>query len=610
MDALARRRPRWAPLAVSLTLLVGLGAFGLSLVRSSTATAEEALADGAMDKQRTVAALTDQYLQLAAKEAFDAIGDQPVALTPGDPSDEAVLHTLLAKQGGFFGHGAVLSDLDGQPLSVVGEVPPFDDPGYVPMHRSLARQQPGVSSLMWADDVPVVAIGVPVLRDGAPAAVLVAYFRADTSMLQRYSETLGSGTAGVGMVVDGSGTIVAARRPELVGTPLQTVRALQGDDTAGHAVVEREGDDLAVTWASIPTGGWTLVEEEPAAAFYASVRGQSVTAQLALLAVLVLAGVVATVLNHRTTRVRRRGAQRAEALVRDAHDVITIIDRGGTTTYASPAVTQVLGYDAADFAGRRALDLVHPDDRARVNAAVVATSGRPGDRQRLQARVARADGSYCPCELVVSDQSADRSIRGTIVSMRDVTELVALHDRLSYQALHDPVTELPNRIQLERRLTDAMAASGPDAHAGVLFLDLDGFKAVNDELGHGAGDELLVRVADRLRTCVREGDTVARFGGDEFVILVRDAHADRLATEVASRVLERLGQPFTVGGHTVEVGVSIGIALAGADQSADTVLREADAAMYLAKDHGRCRYEFPSAGLSDAGPLGRVRDTA
>ncbi len=597
------RRTRWTPLVVSLTLLLGLGAFGLTLVRSSNAAAEEALGDGAVDKQRTVAALTDQYLQLAAKEAFDLDAGQALDLVPGSAADREALAQLLAKRGGFFDQGAVLTDLRGEALSGTGEVPPITDPGYAPLEAALLRGEPGVSSLMWLDDVPVVAVGVPVLRDDTPAALLIAAFRADTSMLQRYSEKLGTGSDGIGMVVDGEGTIVAARHADLVGTPLpeSPAGASRAAGTSGHEVFERDGTEMVATWAPIETGGWTLVEEAPAATFYASVRSQSNTAQLALLGLLVGAALSAALLNHRTNRARRRGEQRAEALVRDAHDVITIVS-DGTVTFASPATSRVLGYDPEDFVGRPALALVHPDDLDRVNEAVSEAAGSPGARQRIQARVRRADGQYCSCELVISNQRDDRSIAGTIVSMRDISELVALHDRLSHQALHDPLTELPNRTQLERRMNEALASCGEGTRRiGVLFLDLDGFKAVNDELGHDRGDELLVQVAGRLQTCVREGDTVARLGGDEFVIVLNSDEAELDAARVASRVLDVLASTFQVGGHSVRVGASIGISIGGAGREPDTLLREADAAMYLAKDRGRFRYEFPSAGLAGTG---------
>lgn len=595
----ARQRARWVPLVASLVLLVGLGAFGLSLVRSSHETAEEALGDGAVAKQRTVAALTDQYLQLAAKEAFDVDVAHPFELTPNSFADAAVLRQLIDEPGGFFDLGASLTDLAGRPLNAVGELPAPSDPGYGPLRRSLGVGEPGVSSLMWIDDVPVVAVGVPILRGGDPAAVLVAGFRADTSALQRYSEKLGAGSEGIGMVVDSQGTVVAARHSDLVGTDLAGTPAMEGvvAGEPGHARYTRDGVEHVVTWAPVTTGGWGLVEQVPARTFDASIESQSQTARLSLLGLLVGAGLLAVVLDHRTDRARRRGARRAEALVRDAHDVITIV-RDGRIVFASPAMERVLGHDPADVVGRDARELVHPEDMVRVNAAVTAAAASHGDRQRLQARALRADGSACPCELVITNQIDDPTIRGTIVSMRDITELVALHDRLSHQALHDPLTELANRTQLERCLQQALT---DDGRVAVLFLDLDGFKAVNDDLGHDRGDELLVQVASRLTACVRDEDTVARLGGDEFVIVLHGDDAQDHAPRVASRILGLLAQPFQLGAGLVTVGASIGIAEGGAGTEPDTLLREADAAMYLAKDRGRLRFEFPSRGLAGTG---------
>ncbi|MBW3621481.1 MAG: PAS domain S-box protein, partial [Actinobacteria bacterium] len=166
--------------------------------------------------------------------------------------------------------------------------------------------------------------------------------------------------------------------------------------------------------------------------------------------------------------------------MKDASDVITILDADGIVTYASPAMQRVLGMDPTEVVGARGIDLIHPDDLVRVGAAVTAASGVPEGRQRVQARVARADGSYCPCEIVISDRHADPSVRGTVVSIRDIAELVALHDKLSHQALHDPLTELPNRTNLERRLNEALAACDDDRRVAALFVDLDGFKAIND----------------------------------------------------------------------------------------------------------------------------------
>lgn len=584
-------------------MLLGLGALGLSLVQASREGAEEAYRETTLTKQGTVAALTDQYLQLAAKEAFEVGAAQDMTMTPGDVGDRSVLEELLAKQGGFFNYGAVLALLDGTPVNAVapgGDLPPPDDPGYAPLRASLARGEAGISSVMHVGDTPLVAVGVPVLDGSAPEGVLYAFFRADTSHLQRYSSQLGVGSAATGMVVDSVGTVVAARDIALVGKPAPTSPALGRADEAATADFTRDGIDMFAAWAPVPTGSWLLVEEQPASAFYAPLRGQSQTAQLALLGLLVAGAAAVTILNHRTVRARRSGERRCEALVQDASDVITVVDDDGTITYISPAVEHVLGFSPEDRTGTRALDLIHPDDQDRVRTAVTSVSASHGARQRLQARAVRADGTTCSCEFVISNLVRTRGVEGVVVSLRDITELAQLHDELAHRATHDPLTSLPNRAQLQETVTDAITATVTPGQVATLFLDLDGFKAVNDELGHDAGDAILVEVAERLRDATRAGDSVARIGGDEFVMVVRaDDDARAAAENVAIRALDLLHQPFAVADREVSIGVSIGIAIGAPGETSDALLRRADAAMYRAKHAGRGRIVIDDDGDGD-----------
>ena len=586
----------WMPLGIGLTLLVALGLFGYVLMDHARSTAEDALRETAVSREQTLAILAEQYNNLKAKEAFDFAESHDLELTPDSEADAAALRTLLDRRGSSFSHAAVLTNMQGQPLTVVADepgVPDADDPGYTPLRAGLARAEPGVSSVMDVDGTPVVAVGVPVLRDGVAAAVLVAYARADTSHLQAYSEQLGRAGGDVAtMVLDSEGVVVAAHDAALVGDPAPVSPAVGPDaPPTGFAEFERDAQELVVAHAREPNSGWTLLREQDAAAFYAPVANQSQTSQAALLGALLVGAIVAVVLNHRTLRVRRHGELRSQALVEDASDVITIVDPTGRITYVSPTMERVLGHDGTALVGTPSLDLVHPDDVELARAAFLAAD-EPGGRQRIQARVLRADGRTCSCEMVISNQLDNPAIRGTIVSIRDVTELVELHDQLAHQARHDPLTELPNRAQLEGHLATAIARCPDDHEVGVLFADLDGFKPVNDRFGHGCGDELLVWVAERLREAVRDQDLVARLGGDEFVVVVDGPDARRTAASVAERVLEQLRDPFVLDGEPVRVGVSIGIAVGGRDADPGVLLREADQAMYLAKDRGRHRYEF------------------
>jgi diguanylate cyclase (GGDEF)-like protein len=194
----------------------------------------------------------------------------------------------------------------------------------------------------------------------------------------------------------------------------------------------------------------------------------------------------------------------------------------------------------------------------------------------------------------------DPAVRGIVVNYRDITDSRSLQDQLRHQAFHDALTGLPNRALFKDRLEHARSrARGRLPRLAVVFLDLDDFKAVNDTLGHGAGDELLIEVADRIRLALRDGDTAARMGGDEFAILLEEATGD-VASDVTERVLESVRRPFLIGGQQVRVHGTAGIAVySEARETADDMLRNADVAMYLAKAQGKDRFAFFRSSLHE-----------
>jgi diguanylate cyclase (GGDEF)-like protein len=181
-------------------------------------------------------------------------------------------------------------------------------------------------------------------------------------------------------------------------------------------------------------------------------------------------------------------------------------------------------------------------------------------------------------------------------STLDITELKQAEAALARQATHDPLTGLPNRRLLLEALIEALADLGRGHRTGtvaLMFVDLDRFKMVNDVLGHDAGDALLRTAASRLRNAVRGHDTVARFGGDEFVVLMQHVANRGELHDVAQRILDAIAAPIQIGGAPADVGASVGIATAsGPDDDPDALVRNADAAMYRAKERGRGRYEF------------------
>jgi diguanylate cyclase (GGDEF)-like protein/PAS domain S-box-containing protein len=270
------------------------------------------------------------------------------------------------------------------------------------------------------------------------------------------------------------------------------------------------------------------------------------------------------------------------SLVQHSSDVVTVIDPSGVVRYQSPAAERLFGHDAGDVVGTLLSTLVRGSDLTRLHAAVERAVSMPGASFLLEFSMAHRDGTWRDTETVITSLVDVPDVRGLVLNTRDVTDRKQLQERLAHQAYHDGLTGLANRSLFQQQLTGALGAT-PTNEVAVLFCDLDGFKAVNDSQGHDVGDMLLRLVADRLRRAVRAGDIVARFGGDEFAVLVQDP-ATGTAREVADRIAESLQSPFALGDREVRIGVSIGIAMAEVDESsAEVLLRNADLAMYRAK---------------------------
>ena len=298
----------------------------------------------------------------------------------------------------------------------------------------------------------------------------------------------------------------------------------------------------------------------------------------------------------------RRSERRFRALVRNSTDVILIVEANGLIAYESPAITPVLGYDVDGRVGRSMFDVIHPDDVSWIRGLLGDIGRTPGAEDTAEYRVSHADGSWRWVQATAKNLLTEPAVRGIVVNYRDVTERRSLEDQLRHQAFHDGLTGLPNRALLKDRLGHALARARRDVRPmAVLFLDLDDFKAVNDSLGHAAGDDLLVGVADRLRGALRDGDTAARMGGDEFAIVLEDLDAEDVPAGVGRRILDRLRAPFAIQDQEVRIHGSIGIAQhTREDQSADELLRNADVAMYAAKAAGKDRLVVFEADLHDA----------
>jgi len=299
-----------------------------------------------------------------------------------------------------------------------------------------------------------------------------------------------------------------------------------------------------------------------------------------------------------------RNEARFRSLVQNASDVIIVCDAEGNILYESPAVERVLGYSPDDRIGTNALATIHPDEAGRITEILAYVTQHPGEFRTLECRVLHADGDWRWLELTASNVLNDPNVMGIVGNYRDITERKLLEAQLAHQASHDALTGLANRTLFRDRLQHALARGRRHREpVAILFLDLDDFKTVNDSLGHSAGDELLVAVANRLRGCMRESDLAARFGGDEFAALFEDT-AGPDAETAAKRILRTLAPQVDVQGHPIRVQASIGIAVVD-DGSCDPeeLLREADAAMYAAKARGKGQYAvFRGDGRVSVGP--------
>ena len=202
-------------------------------------------------------------------------------------------------------------------------------------------------------------------------------------------------------------------------------------------------------------------------------------------------------------------------------------------------------------------------------------------------------GFWLPVVIAVADLRTDRAVRGLVLRIRDASEQRELESQLRDRALHDPLTGLPNRALFLDRIEQALQrAARHDEIVSVAFVDLDDFKAINDTLGHAAGDELLVGVADRLRATLRGMDTAARLGGDEFAVLLQGIPERSEVVQIAERLLGALSAPHELGGRPHTALPSIGVSIGGDGATADDLVRQADAAMYAAKRAGKGRYEL------------------
>ncbi len=282
---------------------------------------------------------------------------------------------------------------------------------------------------------------------------------------------------------------------------------------------------------------------------------------------------------------------RHRLLAQHSSDLVVTIGRDGRFLDISPSAASLLGWSLDKARASEPADHVHPSDWRDAGRVIAQSTVPAGMAMELpDLRLRHQDGDWRWLQATAIDLSHEPSVGGLAIIGHDITDRKRAEEALSFQAVHDPLTGLANRTLLLDRIEHALErAERRDRSVGLLFLDLDRFKVVNDALGHAAGDELLRAYAGRLREQVRGGDTVGRFGGDEFVVVLEEIIDEAEARQVAERLLADMQAPFTVEGRDHRVTASAGLVVSSPTAQAELLLRDADAAMYQAKTRGRQR---------------------
>lgn len=295
------------------------------------------------------------------------------------------------------------------------------------------------------------------------------------------------------------------------------------------------------------------------------------------------------------------GVETFRRLVEDAPDIVMMLEADLTIRYVSRSVTELLGYRRENIVGNRVDRYFHPNDKLRVRRGFIAKYANPQDLSApVEIRMRHADGSWLHFEVVFNDLG-NSGVGGFAAYFHDMTKEKLVRYALIHRAFHDSITELPNRTLFMDRLDLALArATRRRSSVTVLFVDLDDFKAVNDSLGHEAGDKLLAAVGRLLAKCVRPEDTVARLGGDEFAILLEVPTDPIDAIRIVERIMQTLRAPIVFEGHRRLVKASIGVAHSGSGRErAEDLLWRADLAMYSAKKKGKARFELFDKDMSE-----------
>ncbi len=304
---------------------------------------------------------------------------------------------------------------------------------------------------------------------------------------------------------------------------------------------------------------------------------------------------VVTLVLVRSKLIALANAGKYRAITEDTTNITVIVDNNGVVSYSSPSCERILGYTLAELKKQGPESVIHPDDLPVIQASYESALQKPGVSVAVNhARIKHKDGHWMSMEGGYTAMQDVPGVHGVVVNFRDLTALKVAQTELHRLAFYDQLTGLANRQLFKDRLEHTVKTCKRRGHqAALLFLDLDGFKRINDTLGHDAGDTLLKQVAEWLKNCVRDEDSVARLGGDEFTVLLSEVGSADAAAKVADNILEALSQRIRLRDHDVGVTVSIGIAMIPGDSDdSASLMKFADLAMYRAKEVGRNNYQF------------------
>jgi diguanylate cyclase (GGDEF)-like protein/PAS domain S-box-containing protein len=405
------------------------------------------------------------------------------------------------------------------------------------------------------------------MADGVP--VLIAYFAAEdfTCLLanKAYAKTWG---------VD-EDKIVGMKVPDIIGP--------EGwKQIEPHVQRVTRGETVSYERAIFPPSGERVIEVTLIPHF-----AEDGTVKTAFV-------MISDITKHRMAERAIRESEERLRKFTDASNEGIVFHEKGIITDLNEAAASMLGYTQEQMVGKTIVEYIAPEAIESVKQHIAQ-----GFERAYESVLMRADGSRVAVELAGKDlMFHGQSYRMTVV--RDITDRKEAEARIHFLAHHDTLTQLPNRLMMMDRLEHMLAAAKRHAKmVGVLFIDLDNFKTVNDSLGHHAGDELLKRVASRIQSCLRAADLVARLGGDEFLVVVSDLALPEDVVPVAEKLLSTVSESFSLEGHIITVSPSIGISVFPRDgMDRDSLIKNADAAMYLAKERGRNNFQFYTTALN------------